>query len=562
MIRLFCQHKIREQVELEGLWDFVPISANSDEMPDKYGYKLSVPGCWEMHPHFLKFRGRGAYRRVIDIEEKSDLKFTFKGVSHTADVYFDGKHIGHHYNAFTEFSAVVPQVEAGTHELLVIVDNSFSESSALHVPNDYYTYGGIIRPVVMEKVKEVYIDRTEFVPSFEKGSWNAEVSVILKNYGKTENEIYIKGKLAGKDLEFGTATVAAESELRVTKTFEFSNVKPWSNENPQLYMLELHLFGSNADKPFDDYIDRVGFRTVKVEGQKLLINGNEVKLRGFNRHEDHSIFGAAIPFQAMANDLDIIMDLGANTVRTCHYPNDERFLDLCDERGIYVWEENHARGLSLKQMQNPNFEKQCEDCNREMVHYHFNHPSIIIWGILNECCSFTEEGRAYYKKQLSQIRDMDKSRPLTFASCHPFRDMCLDLVDIVSFNIYSGWYNSDNTLEHYEKFYEWVKTAGGNNKPIIVSEFGAGAIYGLREPTRVKWSEERQADILEDNLSVYCTRPEIVGTIIWQFCDCRVTEEGDWFKSRPGTRNNKGIVDKYRRPKLAYGTVQKWYKKG
>ena len=314
------------------------------------------------------------------------------------------------------------------------------------------------------------------------------------------------------------------------------------------------------ESPIDDFIDRVGFRTVSISGQKLLVNGKEVKLRGFNRHEDHPAFGAAIPFQQMVNDLELMIDMNSNIVRTCHYPNDERFLDLCDEKGIFVWEENHARGLSFAKMQNPNFVKQCEDCNREMVQYHFNHPSIIIWGILNECCSFTEEGRVYYKEQLEQIRSMDQSRPLTFASCHPFKDMCLDLVDIVSFNIYSGWYNSSDTNEHYENFYEWAQTAGGANKPYIVSEFGGAAIYGLREPTRVKWTEERQADILEDNLSVYCNRPEVVGAIIWQFCDCRVTEEGEFYKTRPGTRNNKGVVDKYRRPKLSYYTVQKWFK--
>jgi beta-glucuronidase len=102
--------------------------------------------------------------------------------------------------------------------------------------------------------------------------------------------------------------------------------------------------------------------------------------------------GNEFPLSLMIQDLDLMADMGANAVRTSHYPNDERFLDLCDERGIYVWEENHARGLSLEQMRNPNFIRQCADVNREMVEQHRNHPSIIIWGILNECASDTEEG--------------------------------------------------------------------------------------------------------------------------------------------------------------------------
>ncbi len=87
----------------------------------------------------------------------------------------------------------------------------------------------------------------------------------------------------------------------------------------------------------------------------------------------------------MVADLDLIEDMGMNAIRTTHYPYDGRFLDLCDERGIYVWEENHARGLGLEQMSHPLFVQQCENCNREMVEHHYNHPSIIIWGILNEC---------------------------------------------------------------------------------------------------------------------------------------------------------------------------------
>lgn len=137
----------------------------------------------------------------------------------------------------------------------------------------------------------------------------------------------------------------------------------------------------------------------------------------------------------MVQDMDIMQDMGVNALRTCHYPNDERFLDLCDERGILVWEENHARGLVLEDMQNPNFDKQCEDCITEMIENHYNHPSIIIWGILNECASETEEGRVKYKKQYEQIKNMDISRPTTSATCRHFTDICLGLPDIVSFII-------------------------------------------------------------------------------------------------------------------------------
>ena len=165
MIRLFDSHIIRVQKELDGLWDFMPIDETDyNIIEQKYEYKLPVPGCWEMHPKFLTYRGKGVYRKVINITQKNSIRFEFKGVSHTADIYFDGKSIKHHYNAYTPFSIVVPNVEAGEHELKVYVDNSFSQESSLHIPNDYYTYGGLIRPVSMEIVEDCFIERIEFKP--------------------------------------------------------------------------------------------------------------------------------------------------------------------------------------------------------------------------------------------------------------------------------------------------------------------------------------------------------------------------------------------------------------
>ena len=228
---------------------------------------------------------------------------------------------------------------------------------------------------------------------------------------------------------------------------------------------------------------------------------------------------------------------------------------------MLVWEENHACGLVLKDMQNPNFERQCEDCIREMIENHYNHPSIIIWGILNECAAETPEGRVMYKKQFEQIRNSDSSRPVTSATCRHFTDITLDLEDVVSFNMYSGWYKDCPIDERNDEEIEWIRRSGGGNKPIIVSEVGAAAIYGYRDRSRCKWSEERQADIIRDNLEVYMNDDRITGVFIWQFADCRVTEEGDWFATRARCHNNKGVVDEYRRPKEAYDTAAELFEK-
>ncbi len=548
MIRLFDTHKLRKQAELEGIWRFVK--------EDGKEYSLPVPGCWEQHPELMNYRGTGTYYRTVEISQNCNVRLEFKGVSHTGEVYFDGEKIAHHYNAFTPFSAVVKNVKAGKHEIKVAVDNRFTEVSSLHVPNDYYTYGGLTRPVVLEEIGGVYIRNVHFLPTYENGKWQAAITVKVENISVYDRDLTAEVKLAGvktwKDIH-----VAAGETVETILTQEYEDVKEWNVGEPNLYFLETVLIGYEQ-MPEDDFIDRVGFRQVTLEGRRIKINGRSVFLKGFNRHEDYGKIGCAIPMQLMVQDMDLMQEMGSNAVRTCHYPNDERFLDLCDERGMMVWEENHARGFDLKKMQNPNFDRQCEDCIYEMIENHYNHPSIVIWGILNECASETQEGREKYKRQYEQIKALDTSRPTTFATCRHFTDICLDLPDVVSFNIYSGWYQDIPVKERHEQEMDWIENAGGAGKPVIVSEFGAGAIYGNRDRTRAKWSEERQADIIKENLLVYAGDDRLTGTFIWQFADCRVTEE-EWFAARPRSYNNKGVVDEYRRPKEAFDTVKELF---
>jgi beta-glucuronidase len=559
MERLFRTHDIRKVNELEEMWDFQPVD-KVDVFPDKYDYTLPVPGCWEIHPDFLTYRGQGVFRKIINTHEGKNVRLVFKGVSHTADVYFDGKLVAHHYNAFTPFDAVVKDVKAGEHEIVVFVDNSFSEKSTLHKINDYYSYGGITRPVTFEEINNLYIQRIYFTPFRENGKWKANISAEIQNLGEIAAKVTVKGTLGSYELNLGGLLVPEGQSMTVSKVFEFNEINTWSQEVPNLYFLNIKLYEEGVLKAVDDCIDRVGFREVMARDKKIFINDKEIFIKGYNRHEDHPDAGCAIPLQLMVKDLELMMASGTNCVRTSHYPNDERFLDLCDEKGILVWEESHARQITVEEMRNPLFPVQSEDCIREMLENHYNHPSIIIWGVLNECNGYHEESRVQHQRQIQQIKDFDKSRPITFASCNHFSDLCHDLADIVSLNVYSGWYKDDEVEKYIDDLIKWVYSAGGENKPIIISEFGGAAIYGFREATRVKWSEERQADILEECLKVYMNKEGIMGTIIWQFADCRVTEDPGYFTQRPRARNNKGIFDDFRRPKLSYEIVKKYYK--
>lgn len=550
MLRMFPEHKIRSTISLDGIWSIRP-----DDQSDRC-FSGIVPGIWNAIPALAPYRGKAVYSKEISIEKAGNLMLRFGGVSHTADVYLDGQYLGHHYDAFTGFRVIAPDIASGSHTVSVHVDNSFSEESSLHIPNDYYSYGGLTRPVEVNLVPDVYIDTMAFNPVCdEDGNWTAHVTVCLKAI-RPANQLRMAVRIAGQEAIVDCVSPAAGESASVEISIPCGSVTPWNPMDAHLYTLEAVLYMDGI--PVDDLIDRVGFRMVKVCGEDILINGKTIYIKGFNRHEDYGSQGCAIGVNSMMEDLQLMMDMGVNSVRTCHYPNDPRFLDLCDELGILVWEESHARAIPGEIMRRPNFQEQIDTSTREMVTQHRNHPCIYTWGLLNECESDTEFGRGVYSHIINILHEMDASRPVTFASCRFFNDICLDLVDIASFNIYPLWYHEEEPASYGPRLAAWMDENGAAGKPILFSEFGAGGIAGYHDPLYMpKWSEERQAAILDNQLGALGAMERISGTYIWQFADVRVSEE--WAMIRPKAQNNKGVVDMYRHPKLSYAIVKKHY---
>lgn len=550
MIRTFKTHDVRKQMELtESLWEFEPCAGNYAGQK----FPVAVPGCWESHPLFADYRGEGIYRKTF--QAQGNVRIECKGVSHTATVYLDGHEIGHHYNAYTPFSVVVSDLEPDRHMLEIKADNRFHKDSALHVPNDYMSYGGISRGVVVEELSDLYLEYVHVKTYRENEQWHVQVKAavnVLKVGQNDEEDITIQGKIKDTAFEW-KLTDTAKKHYEFCTDLKIDGIEEWSPETPVLYQVELQML--REDEVIDDLIERFGFREICVQGKYVLLNGKRLRIKGICRHEDHPDYGCALPYQTIYNDLVLIRQMGANSIRTAHYPNDEIFLDLCDELGILVWEENHARGLEEDRMKHPLFEEQAEQVIREMIFYHYNHPCIFIWGILNECASETLFGRSCYEKQFRLIREMDDSRPCTFASCKFFGDICFDLPDVISCNLYPRWYVDKPVRDYLNEVYDWIVEDGnGKGKPFIVSEIGAGGLYGCHNAYHGKWTEEYQADALSEQVSECLKFSESMGVYIWQFCDVRVSSE--WFAGRPREMNNKGVVDEYRRPKAAYGRVK------
>jgi len=331
---------------------------------------------------------------------------------------------------------------------------------------------------------------------------------------------------------------------------------PWTPQAPALHTLELRV-GKDA------ITERFGLRTVGIKDGAVTINGEPVKLLGYCRHEAHPQYGPALPLDQLVQDLQLLRDLGCNFVRGSHYPQDPRFLDLCDEYGMIVFEESMGWGQKVEHFTDPAFQDLQIIQTQEMVRKSYNHPAIVMWGFLNEGASNAPESRKLYEKLAGTLRAFDNTRLVTFASNHPLDDLNLDLVDVVSINCYPGWYAADRELvapsaeivPTLDRIRASLAERGLGDKPFLVTEIGAGAIYGWRDPLRAHWSEEYQEEYLRVVCEEVVANDAIAGVALWQFCDCR-TYASARALMRPRAFNNKGTLDEYRRPKLAYRMVR------
>ena len=518
--------------------------------------KVLVPGAWETIPALHNYRGRAVYEQKLSCD--GNVRFVFGGVSFWAKVYLDDVLIGEHYNAFTAFEAVARGVAPGEHTLRVEVDNRFSEESTLHFGNDYYSYGGITRPVAAEVLDDVYVRQLHVTPIWSDKGWQAQVEATVASLADEPLDCSVCVEVADSVAAVNDVEVSPNGETVVSCVVDCPGVTAWTVDAPVLYSVSAAVIVDG--EPVDDLNDRFGFRTVEVVGKDILFNGEKLIIKGFNRHEEYGPFGCTIPVEAMAHDILLMKDMGCNAVRTCHYPNDPRFLDLCDEMGLLVWEESHARGIQEHTMRLPNFRPQNLACTREMVAQHYNHPAIFIWGCLNECSDDTDYGADCYRETFRLLDELDPSRPMTAALLERPGGKVFGDSDVVSVNIYPQWYYNGSVRESMDKKLREIKTGGGGDKPLIISEIGGGAIYGYHDPIgQSKWSEERQCTILREQISSVLSHPDCSGIFIWQFADVRVDES--WAMSRPRTHNNKGVVNEYRQPKMAYQLVKELFRK-
>jgi beta-glucuronidase len=559
MVRLFEKHRKRKIYLLDGIWQFQTDPDNKgtgegwyERFPDG-SKEMIVPSCWNNEAGLYHYEGIAWYRKEFDVTGGT-YKFIFHAVTGQAEVYMDGRNVKSHYGGFTPFSFLTEDLTPGKHQLIISVDNTHNSRDTIPLARvDWFHYGGITRSVEMMELKDIWFEDMRVDYEIDETLKNARLDISLDL--KTLNGKFKKDKLSifiNNECVYRTQIEAQGSKKIKLPAIESKDILLWDTEEPNLYLIR-------AETDGDDIAERIGFRNVRCEDGRILVNDKEVFLKGVNRHEDHPDWGFSLPLKIMKKDMDIIKDLGCNSIRGSHYPNSEIFLDLCDQEGILFWEEIPLWQYHDEHFKNPLVMERALDMHTEMVQRDRHHPSIILWGLHNEVDTRIRSCYDFSKKLADKIRDMDSGRLITYATMHPLTDICLDLADVISINKYLGWYEGD--MQDWSRFLADLGKEFENKdlsgKPVIISEFGAGAVFGERALEKRKWSEDYQDMYMDIVLKLFVDEPSLSGCFIWQYCDIRTARELEM--SRPRSFNNKGIVNEYRKPKMAYKTVKKIY---
>ncbi len=557
MKRYFDDHYVREVISLDGGWKFLCDKENIGES-QKYtlglphGKTVIVPSVWNNQLDLYTYFGTCWYEK--DFYFEGTAKLVFEGVMTECTVWLDGRYIGYHYGGFCQFDYIVENLAAGIHKLVLKVNNSFDENSLPQQEVDWFRYGGITRSVSVEKVQGLFINYAKIDYNLSDDLKSADIFFEIELFGadkKKENDfnIYLgSNKIYSQKISLKKGTY----HTVLTDKIHIDNIKLWTPGNPNLYTVTF-----STDN--DDLIDRIGFRSVKIKDLKLYINNTQTELRGVNRHEDYPGLGMAITTAVMERDLDIIENLGCNTIRGSHYPNSRIFLDILDERGILFWSEIPIWGCGFSEsaLGNKVVVQRGLNMHKEMVKHYYNHPSIIFWGMHNEILTATTAAKEMSKLYYTYLKKYANNRLVTYATCRHMTDECFEYCDVIGINAYHGWFGSkiEGWYSFPEKFGERKALLGFKDKPVIMSEFGGGAISGHHTFKNVAWTEEYQANLHTTALSVFRECPYIIGYCVWQFCDTA----SDMHISRINAKNNKGIVDEHRNPKAAFFAVKEKY---
>ena len=525
---------------------------HNDEYDFATAPTLKVPGDWNTQdPTLFRYEGVIWYQRDFDFQPKPNTR-TFLHIgaaNYKSYIWVNQKRICDHEGGFTPFDCeVTAALKPGSNFVVIAVDSTREVDGIPSVGIDWFNYGGLTRDISLVTVPTQFIDdydvHLKHESSFSPGNTN------LAGY------VHVVGATAGTPVtlrihEAGVnTTLKTDADGRAPFDIKAGRLDLWSPETPKLYKVEL---ASGEDKLTDD----IGFRDIRVDGTRILLNGKAIFLQGANMHAEAPYrTGRAYSDEDVKNIFGFLKDLNANFVRLAHYPHDERMERTADREGIMIWSE-------IPLWQHISFEKpevyaKATNMLNEMIRRDRNKASVILWSVSNETPN-NPTRTEFLTNLANEARRLDPTRPITSALIGPHAkgnemvqdDPLANALDVVGQNEYIGWY--EGRPEDADNI-KWTLP----QKPILISEFGAEAKQGVHGGKDERWTEEQQVNVYEHQFVMIKNIPQVRGLVPWVLMDFR-SPTRNIPKLQDGF-NRKGLISEDGKKKLAFTQFQKVYK--
>ena len=533
---------MRNIISINRKWAFSKQAAALPTAIDNRWDFVNVPHCWNaidgQDGDNDYFRGTGYYAKTLNktlLPQAEKYYLEIRGANSSADVYMNGKHLAHHDGGYSTWRVDITQ-ELGMNSLLVIaVDNSANDKVYPQMA-DFTFYGGLYRDVNIICVPESHFDLDYYgapgikvTPTVQGADANVEVETFVTN-GKLSQLI----RYTLTDKEGNTVAVSETADTKVQ--FKLENVHLWNGrKDPYLYTAKAELL--EGGEVIDNVSARFGCRSFEIDPDNgFILNGQEYPLRGVSRHQDRWGFGNALLPEHHREDIDLIMEMGATTIRLAHYQHDQYFYDLCDEKGLVIWAE-----IPYISKHMPTGRENTITQMKELISQNYNHPSIVVWGLSNEISiGGSDEDLLENHRILNDLcHTMDPTRKTTIAAVSMCKmdDPYLQVPDVVSYNHYFGWYGGDTTMNGpwFDKFHKMHPSI-----PIGCSEYGCEALnWHTSDPRQGDYTEEYQAYYHEELIRQFFSRKYMWATHVWNMFDFGADARNEGGENG---QNHKGLV--------------------
>ncbi len=512
------------------------------------GNILNVPGDWNTQREMLFFyEGTIWYKKSFDynVEAGRRLFLYFGAANYRASVYLNGTLLGENVGGFTPFNFEITNlVRPKDNFVIVKVDNKRSRDAVPTVNFDWHNYGGLTRRVTLIDVPQTTI--IDYFIQLKKGTTDTVAGWVRLDGPDKEQDIIIEIPKAQVKKTFSTNS-SGYAEFSFKKELEL-----WSPENPRLYEIIV-----KAET--DSTTDYIGFRSIQTRNTNILLNGESIYLRGICIHEEAPCTngGRAFSKEHARTLLGWAKELGCNFVRLAHYPHNEHMVRTADEMGLMVWSEIPVYWTIL--WENKSTFENAKNQLAKMITRDKNRASIIFWSMANET-PLSKPRLTFLKNLAAQARSLDSTRLITAAmERHYVNDKTLmiddpfsEFVDVLGCNEYVGWYDG---LPEKCAGIEWKNTY---DKPVVITEFGGGALYGYHGDELTRWTEEFQENLYRHNIEMLSKVPFIKGLSPWILKDFRSPKRllphiQDYW-------NRKGLISDQGQKKKAFYILQDFYR--